>query len=128
MTGLSYVDGEGKACRSPGTNVVQDLSSLPVPARDLVDQASYGLSHLSNQNYIAEGGATAKTLVTSRGCPFRCHFCVVHGNRKPRYNDAQRVVDEGVASPEQVNALMVDCNNWPVGPFAMIKGASSGWQ
>ncbi|MBW2268863.1 MAG: 3-hydroxyacyl-CoA dehydrogenase family protein [Deltaproteobacteria bacterium] len=42
--------------------------------------------------------------------------------------EAQRVVDEGVASPEQVNALMVDCYNWPVGPFAMIKGAGSGWQ
>jgi len=42
--------------------------------------------------------------------------------------EAQRVVDEGVASPEQVNDLMVDCYNWPVGPFAMVKGAGSGWQ
>ena len=42
--------------------------------------------------------------------------------------EAQRVVDEGVASPEQVNELMVDCYNWPVGPFAMVKGAGSGWQ
>ena len=42
--------------------------------------------------------------------------------------EAQRVVDEGVASPEAVNQLMVDCYNWPVGPFAMVKGAGSGWQ
>jgi 3-hydroxyacyl-CoA dehydrogenase len=42
--------------------------------------------------------------------------------------EAQRVVDEGVASPEAVNQLMVDCYNWPVGPFAMIKGATDGWQ
>jgi 3-hydroxybutyryl-CoA dehydrogenase/3-hydroxyacyl-CoA dehydrogenase len=42
--------------------------------------------------------------------------------------EAQRVVDEGVATPEQVNELMVDCYNWPVGPFAMVKGAGSGWQ
>jgi 3-hydroxybutyryl-CoA dehydrogenase/3-hydroxyacyl-CoA dehydrogenase len=42
--------------------------------------------------------------------------------------EAQRVVDEGVASPEQVNQLMVDCYRWPVGPFAMVKGASQGWQ
>jgi len=42
--------------------------------------------------------------------------------------EAQRVVDEGVASPEEVNQLMVDCYNWPVGPFARVKGAGSGWQ
>lgn len=42
--------------------------------------------------------------------------------------EAQRVVDEGVATPEQVNQLMVDCFNWPVGPFAMVRGATEGWQ
>ncbi|MEM9176131.1 MAG: 3-hydroxyacyl-CoA dehydrogenase family protein [Myxococcota bacterium] len=41
--------------------------------------------------------------------------------------EASRVVGEGVASHEEVNQLMVDCFGWPVGPFAMIKGASSGW-
>ncbi len=42
--------------------------------------------------------------------------------------EAARVVDEGVASHEQVNQLMVDCFRWPVGPFAMVKGATSGWK
>jgi 3-hydroxyacyl-CoA dehydrogenase len=41
--------------------------------------------------------------------------------------EAQRVVDEGIATREQVNQLMVDCFNWPVGPFAMVQGATSGW-
>ncbi len=41
--------------------------------------------------------------------------------------EAQRVVDAGIAKPEEVNQLMVDCYNWPVGPFAMVKGASEGW-
>ena len=41
--------------------------------------------------------------------------------------EAARVVEEGVATHEQVNQLMVDCFRWPVGPFAMIKGAGSGW-
>jgi anaerobic magnesium-protoporphyrin IX monomethyl ester cyclase len=107
LEGLSYCDAEGKPQRSAGTNVVKDLSSLPMPARDLVDQSHYGLSNLSNQNYIATGGATAKTLVTSRGCPFRCHFCVVHGNRRPRYNDAQRVVDEMQTLQEDYGASYV---------------------
>lgn len=42
--------------------------------------------------------------------------------------EAARVVEEGVASHQQVNELMVDCYNWPVGPFAMVQGASEGWQ
>lgn len=41
--------------------------------------------------------------------------------------EARRVVDEGVASAEDVDQLMVDCFAWPVGPFAMIRGATSGW-
>ena len=42
--------------------------------------------------------------------------------------EASRVVEEGVASHEQVNQLMVDCYRWPVGPFALVKGATSGWK
>jgi 3-hydroxybutyryl-CoA dehydrogenase/3-hydroxyacyl-CoA dehydrogenase len=42
--------------------------------------------------------------------------------------EAARVVEEGVASHEEVNQLMVDCYRWPVGPFAMVKGAGSGWK
>jgi 3-hydroxyacyl-CoA dehydrogenase len=42
--------------------------------------------------------------------------------------EAQRVVDAGVATTDEVNQLMVDCFNWPVGPFGMIKGATSGWK
>jgi 3-hydroxybutyryl-CoA dehydrogenase/3-hydroxyacyl-CoA dehydrogenase len=42
--------------------------------------------------------------------------------------EAARVTEEGVATHEQVNQLMVDCFRWPVGPFAMLKGATTGWK
>ena len=42
--------------------------------------------------------------------------------------EAGRVVEEGVADHATVNALMTDCFNWPVGPFAMVKGATGGWK
>jgi len=41
--------------------------------------------------------------------------------------EAARVVEEGVASHDEVNQLMVDCYRWPVGPFAMITGAKKGF-
>jgi 3-hydroxyacyl-CoA dehydrogenase len=41
--------------------------------------------------------------------------------------EANACIDEGIATHEQVDALMVDCFRWPVGPFGMVQGASSGW-
>ncbi len=41
--------------------------------------------------------------------------------------DALARAREGVVSEEEVNPLRVDCFRWPVGPFAMLKGATSGW-
>ena len=94
ILGVTYRDEHGNACRTEGTNVVDDLAALPFPARDLVDQSRYGLSSISNQLYTVKKGGIGKTMVTSRGCPFRCTFCVVHGGRKPRMNTPERVVEE----------------------------------
>jgi 3-hydroxybutyryl-CoA dehydrogenase len=41
--------------------------------------------------------------------------------------EANACIEEGIATREQVDALMVDCFRWPVGPFGMVQGASSGW-
>ena len=41
--------------------------------------------------------------------------------------EAQRVVDEGIASAADVDRLMMDCFRWPSGPFGMVAGAGSGW-
>jgi len=42
-------------------------------------------------------------------------------------DEAKRVVDEGVATPEEVDQLMMDCYRWPTGPFTMVRGATEGW-
>jgi 3-hydroxyacyl-CoA dehydrogenase len=41
--------------------------------------------------------------------------------------EAQKVVNEGIATSDQVDQLMMDCYRWPSGPFGMVKGAGSGW-
>jgi 3-hydroxyacyl-CoA dehydrogenase len=41
--------------------------------------------------------------------------------------EAQRVVDQGIATRDEVDQLMMDCFRWPSGPFGMVKGAGSGW-
>ena len=41
--------------------------------------------------------------------------------------EANACIEEGIATREQVDALMVDCFRWPVGPFGMVQGATTGW-
>jgi 3-hydroxybutyryl-CoA dehydrogenase len=42
--------------------------------------------------------------------------------------EAVRVADEGIATREEIDALMIDCFRWPSGPFGMTQGAVSGWR
>ena len=42
--------------------------------------------------------------------------------------EARKVMDEGVASVDDINAAMRFGFNWPAGPLEMIAGARKGWQ
>lgn len=42
--------------------------------------------------------------------------------------EAARCADEGIATHAEIDQLMVDCFRWPIGPFGMAKGATSGWK
>ncbi|HEY5132321.1 MAG TPA: radical SAM protein [Candidatus Krumholzibacteriaceae bacterium] len=56
----------GVCTRTPDAPFIQDLDSMPFPARDLLS--------LDRYREKMNGRATT-TLATSRGCPFNCHFC-----------------------------------------------------
>lgn len=64
----------------------QNLDNLPIPARDLVDIHSY---------HRIIDGESATSLISSRGCSYRCAFCnspMTFRNVKYRSNKA--VIDE----------------------------------
>lgn len=64
----------------------QDLDKLPLPARDLVDIKSY---------HRIVGGELATSVITSRGCPYRCAFCDSPMTfRRVRYRSSESVMDE----------------------------------
>jgi 3-hydroxybutyryl-CoA dehydrogenase len=42
--------------------------------------------------------------------------------------EARKVLEEGIASAEDINTAMKLGFNWPVGPLEMTAGARKGWQ
>jgi anaerobic magnesium-protoporphyrin IX monomethyl ester cyclase len=71
-----------------------DLDMLPFPDWELIDMNTY-VTSLGRQREIGTEHRTA-SLITTRGCPFRCTFCsahTVHG-RKMRFRSAKNVIDE----------------------------------
>ena len=42
--------------------------------------------------------------------------------------EARKVLEEGIASAEDIDALMQLGYNWPIGPLGMTRGARAGWQ
>jgi radical SAM superfamily enzyme YgiQ (UPF0313 family) len=81
------VDGEFK--RSTQMKLIEDLDSIPLPARDLVDMSWYSL-----QPHFERGQKSA-TILSSRGCPSKCTFCgnLIHG-RRFRFNSPNYFVTE----------------------------------
>lgn len=42
--------------------------------------------------------------------------------------EAMKIVDEGIATAEDVNTAMMEGFRWPIGPLAMARGAREGWK
>ncbi|MBQ7568796.1 cobalamin-dependent protein [bacterium] len=65
---------------------IADLDILPPPRREILDIRKY--------SYVLGGEATSTTLMTSRGCPYKCTFCNTPGHNTWRWRSAGPVVDE----------------------------------
>ena len=86
VEGITFRSEEG-IIANPDRPLVEDLDSLPFPARDLI----------KNELYVAPLSDKPQTLVvTSRGCPYACVYCTAHRyyGKRPRMRSATNIVDE----------------------------------
>ena len=84
VSGLIYRSKDGIKSKPPAA-LLPDLDALPYPARDLLNPADYC--------YVLGKKSTFTTILTTRGCPYRCIFCSTpHGTCRLRTPDS--IVDE----------------------------------
>ena len=89
FAGVCYREAGAAICTAPSDRL-EDLDSLPFPARHL----------LPMERYVGPDGGRFTTIIGSRGCPGRCAYCSVNQS----FGGALRS-----RSPQLVAAEMTEC-------------------
>jgi anaerobic magnesium-protoporphyrin IX monomethyl ester cyclase len=94
VRGIGFIKN-GKTIITPARPVIQDLDSLPFPARHLLPMEAYFAAVRENP-LRGEIRKPWTIMITSRGCPYNCVFCTVHivMGKKWRARSPENVVDE----------------------------------
>ena len=87
IKGISYIK-DNQIYKNPDRPLNNNLDTLPLPARDLVDNSKYRI--------VSFPGAPTALVLTSRGCPFECTYCATHlfYKRTRNIRTPEKVVDE----------------------------------
>ncbi|MCJ7559081.1 B12-binding domain-containing radical SAM protein [Candidatus Bathyarchaeota archaeon] len=94
IRGIAFVKN-GKPVIAPARPVIEDLDSLPFPARHLLPMKTY-YDAVKENPLRGEIRKPWTMVITSRGCPYNCVFCthcIVWG-KKWRGRSPENVVDE----------------------------------
>ena len=75
IDGIAYKEN-GAAKINPKTKFIEDLDSLPYPARHLLPMEKYFRINLPHG--VSTRFSPNTPVVTSRGCPANCIFCSIH--------------------------------------------------
>ncbi|MCL4455824.1 MAG: B12-binding domain-containing radical SAM protein [Nitrospirae bacterium] len=89
INGIAYKN-DNKVIRNENRPYIEDLDSIPFPARDLIPQDIF-VPNMHNARY-----RNCSTILTSRGCPFNCSFCAARivSGKKYRMHSAEYVLEE----------------------------------
>jgi radical SAM superfamily enzyme YgiQ (UPF0313 family) len=86
IAGVGFKEN-GRVVINPGRDFIRDLDSLPFPDRGLLPTERY-------YNVLGDSKVTMTSLLTSRGCPFKCTFCTNKDGKICRMRSPENVVRE----------------------------------
>ena len=99
----------------------------PVPAMKLVEVIySPETSEETVACIEAAGTKAGKVTIRVKDAPGKYGF-IANRVYYAAVAEAHKILEEGIASADDINKAMVYGFNWPVGPLAMSAGARSGW-
>ena len=88
IPGIYYLENNN-IMKGPPAEIIEDLDSLPFPARHLVEKYRYG----DVQGDLKLGKVTS--IIMSRGCPYNCKFCANRAvTKKYRSRSAENIIKE----------------------------------
>ncbi|MFC1729974.1 B12-binding domain-containing radical SAM protein [candidate division KSB1 bacterium] len=90
VKGIWY-KSKGKIIKNPARPPVKDLNSIPFPAYDLFPIEKYIRTSITNME--SKSNSRSISIITHRGCPFRCIFCH-NPNQKMRARSTDNVMEE----------------------------------
>lgn len=96
--------GGGDPVKAPSRGYIEDMDSIPVPARELLDMGDYYHSFPYNRR-----GGLFTTMFTARGCPRDCYFCANRSlwNGRLRYHSLDYAAAELETLTERQNVSLV---------------------
>jgi len=103
INGLTFYDKKRLIITKP-REPIKFLDDIPIPDRSFLDKEYFK----KIRHYDGSYGVLA-SIITSRGCPFRCAFCSTSKFWKTiRYNSAKRIMEEIKYLKEKYNVIRID--------------------
>jgi radical SAM superfamily enzyme YgiQ (UPF0313 family) len=105
IAGLRLRDGNGGVTATESRPLIQDLDSIPFPARDLVDFDLY------RQSWKEAHGYWSLSIINTRGCPYICSWCqkAVFGrtyrSRSPENSAQEMRILKKLYNPDQLRVV-----------------------
>jgi magnesium-protoporphyrin IX monomethyl ester (oxidative) cyclase len=108
IEGIAFVRSRKTVITSPRPQI-QDLDSLPFPARHLLPMDAY-FAAVKENPLRGEIRKPWAAMLTSRGCPYNCVFCTIHivMGKKWRGRSSENVVDEIEQLVDTYNIKQID--------------------